>query len=344
MRIALCSSSVPFVKGGYRNIVDWLAASLREAGHTVEVLYLPENDDVDLLFSQMAAFRAIDLSMADVAICFRPQSYYIRHPRKVVWFIHHIRALYDLWGTDHAGMEPNARMLGYRDAIRQADTAALGEAEKLFANSEVTAGRLREFNGLESRVLYPPVYRPERFRFIEQNDEIVCICRIENHKRQHLLIEGLAHTESAVRLRLCGRSMDDDYVHRLHRMVAERDLGERVTIDHRWIAEEEKEDILSRCLAAAYVPLDEDSYGYPTLEAGHSAKPILTVTDAGGVLEFVQHGLSGLVASPEPAEVGAAMDRLFNARRESRRMGEGASQRIGELRISWSSTIVALLA
>ena len=57
MRIALCSSFVPFVNGGYRNIVEWLETMLLEAGHEVERIYLPEVDSPDLLFRQMAATR-----------------------------------------------------------------------------------------------------------------------------------------------------------------------------------------------------------------------------------------------------------------------------------------------
>ena len=80
MKIALCSTYVPFLYGGARNIVEWLEASLKEAGHSVERIYLPETDDPEFLFQQMAAFRWIDLSAADRIVCFRPQSLLIPHP------------------------------------------------------------------------------------------------------------------------------------------------------------------------------------------------------------------------------------------------------------------------
>ena len=344
MKIALCSTSVPFVNGGYRNIVDWLATALKAEGHAVETIYLPENDDPDLLLPQMMAFRSIDLSMADMVICFRPQAHLISHPNKVIWFIHHIRPLYDLWDTEYRGMEQSERTIGLRDTIRSIDTAALAEASKLFANSTVTAQRLLKFNGLESRVLYPPVNEPERFRFVEQNDEILCICRMEHHKRQHLLIDAMSRTRSAVRLRLCGVGSSAAYPESLEKQVAELGIGDRVTIDHRWIGEEDKQELLGRCLAMAYLPFDEDSYGYPTLEAALSSKPILTTSDAGGVLEFVEHEASGLICEPEPEALAAAMDRLFEDRAGAKRMGKGALGRISDLAINWPSTIAALLS
>ena len=43
-----------------------------------------------------------------------------------------------------------------------------------------------------------------------------------------------------------------------------------------------------------YAPYDED-YGYVTLQAFLAGKPVITTTDAGGVLEWVEDGVTGLV-------------------------------------------------
>ncbi|VTU19005.1 glycosyltransferase family 4 protein [Variovorax sp. PBL-E5] len=344
MKIALCSSFVPFVNGGYRNIVEWLEAMLLEAGHRVERVYLPEADEPELLFKQMAAYRFVDLSAADRIICFRPQSHLIPHPHKIVWFIHHLRVFYDLWDSPYRSFPDDAKYRGIRDALRAADTAALAEAQRVFSNSSVVSERLRRYNGVDSEPLFPPVYKPERFHHRSMNDEIVCICRIEHHKRQHLLIEALSQCRTPVRLRIAGRSSGPDYPQQLARQVAAHGLGDRVVLDERWISEEEKENHLADCLAAAYVPLDEDSYGYPILEAAHARKPILTTTDAGGPLEFVRHGHDGLVSDPAPDALAAAMDRLYADRAEARRMGEEANARIDALHIGWPHVLERLLA
>lgn len=344
MKIALCSTFVPFVDGGYRNIVEWLEATLLEAGHHVERIYLPEVDSPDLLFKQMAAFRFVDLSAADRVICFRPQSHLIQHPHKIVWFIHHLRAFYDLWDTEYRVFPDDTKHRGIRDALRAADTAALKEARRIFTNSNVVSQRLLRYNAIESEPLFPPVREPGRFGFRAMNDEIVCICRLEHHKRQHLLIEALGHCSTPVRLRLCGVSGEPAYADLLAKLAREHGVADRVTIEARWISETEKATYLAECLAGAYIPVDEDSYGYPTLETAHSAKPILTTTDSGGPLEFVEHERNGMVVAPLPDAIAAAMDRLYADRPGSKAMGERAQARIGELHISWEHVLERLLA
>lgn len=343
MKVALCSTFIPFVDGGARNIVEWLQVMLEEAGHEVERVYLPEVDAPPILFQQMAAFRFLDLSAADRVICFRPQSHLVRHPNKVLWFIHHLRPFYDLWGHEEYGYPDDAGTRAFRDALRTVDTAALHEARRVFTNSQVVGERLAEFNDVASEVLYPPILRPERFQFRGLNDEIVSVCRMEDHKRQHLLVEALQHCRSGVRVRLCGRG-SEDYVARLRAMAQELQVADRLRLDDAWISEEDKASILGECLASAYLPFDEDSYGYPTLEAAHSAKATLTTTDSGGVLEFVRDGVNGVVVEPDARALAAVMDRLFEDRDAAARMGAAASQTVTELGITWPHVLEKLLA
>lgn len=344
MKIALCSSFIPFLPSGARNIVEWLQAMLEKEGHQVERVYLPEVDAPDLLFQQMAAFRWIDLSAADRVICFRPQSHLIRHPHKILWFIHHLRVFYDLWDTPYRAYDDDLRHRGLRDALHRADTAALREARHVFTNSQVVSDRLRHFNGIDSEVLYPPVIGAERFHARGHNDEIVYVCRLEHHKRQHLLIEAMAHTRTPVRLRLCGASISNAYPDTLREQIAAAGLQGRVMLENRWISEQEKVDVLADCLAAAYLPLDEDSYGYPSIEASHASKALLTTSDSGGVLELVRDGDNGLVAAPTPQSLAAAMDRLYTDRQRTVAMGARALARLDELNISWSHVLKRLLA
>lgn len=344
MRIALCSTYVPFINGGARNIVEWLQAMLEREGHEVERVYLPQWDAPDLLFQQMAAFRWIDLSAADRVICFRPQAHLIDHPHKILWFIHHIRVFYDLWDSDYRGFPDDERHRGVRDALFAADDMALLEARQVFTNSKVVSARLRQFNGVDSEVLYPPVFAPERFTCRGFSDEVVYICRMEHHKRQHLLVEAMKYTRTPVRLRLCGRSSNTGYNRQLSEAIRDNALDQRVVLDDRWIPEEEKVDLLADCLAAAYLPLDEDSYGYPSIEASHASKAILTTTDSGGVLELVNDGINGLVAEPDPRALARAMDALYSDRERTRSMGEAAQARLVELNISWSHVLQRLLA
>ena len=211
MKIALCSSFVPFIRGGARNIVEWLYTKLKECGHLVEIVYLPEDDVPSLLFQQMMAFRWVDLEAADRIICFRPQSHLIPHRNKILWFIHHVRVFYDLWDSEYRGFSDDLKHRGIRDALHRVDNASLNEAKAVFTNSRVVSDRLKRFNQVDSEVLYPPIFKPEQFYCEAFNDEILCICRLEHHKRQHLLLEALSCTKTPVCLRLSGSSMSRDY-------------------------------------------------------------------------------------------------------------------------------------
>ncbi|HAV35002.1 MAG TPA: glycosyl transferase family 1 [Massilia sp.] len=343
MKIALCSTYVPFLYGGARNIVEWLQEMLEREGHQVERIYLPQVDTADRLCTQMAALRSIDLSAADRVICFRPQAHLIRHPHKILWFIHHIRVFYDMWDSPYRGFPDDASHRSVRAALLAADNAALREAKAVFTNSRVVSERLRQFNGIDSEVLYPPVFASERFHCRGFNDEIVYICRLEHHKRQHLLVEAMAHTNTPVRLRLCGASSGSEYPRELSAQIERLGLQDKVVLDVRWIAEEEKVELLADCLAAAYLPVDEDSYGYPSVEASHAAKAVLTTDDAGGVLELVSDGVNGYVLPPDPAALGAAMDRLYSDRALASRLGAAARARLDELNISWTHVLKRLL-
>lgn len=344
MKIALCSSFVPFINGGARNIVDWLQIILEEQGHQVEKIYLPQIDMPDLLFQQMMAYRWIDLEAADRLICFRPQSHLIPHHHKILWFIHHIRVFYDLWNTSYRWFPDDLKHRGIRDTLYNVDNAGLREAKAIFTNSQVISDRLKTYNKIDSEVLYPPVFQPERFYCNKPNNELVYICRMEHHKRQHLLIEAMQYTKTPVQLRLSGVSGNADYFHNLSNRITELKLNERIFLDNRWISEEEKVEQLANCLAAAYIPLDEDSYGYPSIEASHAAKPILTTSDSGGVLELVQHGINGYIAEAEPRALAEAIDKLYLDRSKTMSMGKNAADRLVDLNISWEHVLRRLLA
>ncbi len=339
MKIALISSAVPMIFGGGRFIVDWLEEALVEHGHSVEKVYLPAIDDPATLFDQMMAFRLLDLSdTADQIITFRPPAHVVPHPNKVAWFIHHIRVYYDLWETPYCPVTPNPYWDTFRKRLIRSDTETLSEARKLFTNSRVVSERLREFNGLASETLYPPVHRPERFRHDSYGDEIVCICRLEHHKRQHLLVEAMRHTRTPVKLRLCGA--ETPYTKTLRWAAA---WSSNVEIEARWISEEEKVERLASSLATVYFPVDEDSYGYPTLESAHARKGVIVARDGGGVTEFVRDGIEGFVIDPVPRAIADTFDRLWADRKLAARLGEAAHHRVAEMGIDWATVVRKLV-
>jgi glycosyltransferase involved in cell wall biosynthesis len=85
--------------------------------------------------------------------------------------------------------------------------------------------------------------------------------------------------------------------------------------------------------------VDED-YGYVTVEAFLSGKPVVTCKDSGGTLEFVEDGATGFVVDPEPQALALALNRLYLDRRLAREMGAAGRPRVAG--IGWDAVIDAL--
>ena len=141
-----------------------------------------------------------------------------------------------------------------------------------------------------------------------------------------------------------GAGSNGAYVDSLTERISANGLAERVTLERDWIPDERKVELFASALGVAYLPFDEDSYGYPTLEAFHSRRPVVTTSDSGGVLEIVEHERTGLVAEPSAASLANAFDRLYADRALAARLGAAGAEAIVERNISWAHTIERLLA
>jgi glycosyltransferase involved in cell wall biosynthesis len=345
VRVLLASSYVPFIKGGGTAIVEWLETKLLEYGHEVETVFLPFVESMDEMLDQMISYRLLDMTEgSDRMVAFRPPAYLLRHPSKYLWFIHHFRGYYDLWGTQYCGLPDNPKTRAFRQRLMDADQVGLEESARIFTNSQIVSNRLQHFNHLGSEVLYPPVLEPKQFFCDRYDPVIVCVCRMEHHKRQHLLVEAMRYTRSNARLVLAGKSHSGSYPRSLKMTILKYCLQGKVQILDRWISEEEKAQLLSTCSAAAYLPFDEDSYGYPSIEAQHAQKAVLTTTDSGGVLELVRHGVNGLICEPDPQAIARAIDELVETPGMAERMGQQGPLRMQELGIHWDRVISRLTA
>ena len=346
MKILIATSVTPFVDGGATYIVDSLSQQLEARSHEVEVLRFPVSEKYPELLDQLLAFRLLDLSQhGDRLITIRTPAHLLKHPHKVVWFIHHYRGAYDLWGTKYQGIPDTPEGVAYRDAIIAADNVGLREAAALYSNSIVVRDRLKRFNGLDAEVLYPPLSDPQRFHSGPGGDYLLYFARLTHHKRQWLAIESLRYTHSPVRLVIagCPDPGEEPYVDDMRRASEKYGLAKRVTLISQWVHESEKVNLFARCLGVIYFPFDEDSYGYPSLEAHAASKPVLTTTDSGGTGELIVNGRNGFVTPADPELIARAMDALYQDQDMARRMGEAGSERVAELGIQWDRVMARLL-
>lgn len=345
MKVAIVTNQAPFVRGGAELLSEWLADNLEQRGHEAQVIRIPFRwYPPDRILDHILAARLIRIEGVDRVVAMKFPAYFVRHHSKVLWLLHQFRQAYDLLGTEYAELADTPAGRRVRQAIVSSDTTFLPEAERIYTNSRVTAARLREFNGLDSEVLYPPLAEPQGFYSEELGDYIFAPSRITALKRQLLLVESMVHVRTGVRLVIAGPPDTRDDLLALERAIAEHEVSDKVEVHARWISEGEKRDLFARALACAYIPFDEDSYGYVTLEAYYASRPVVTTTDSGGILELVHEGETGLVAEPDAPTLGRAFDSLYEDRARAARLGEAGRLHVETLRISWDHVIERLVA
>jgi glycosyltransferase involved in cell wall biosynthesis len=273
---------------------------------------------------------------ADLVIATNFPSYFVRHPRKVVWLFHQHRIAYDAVDAPWSDFGLDEESLEAQRLLTEWDTRALGEAEALFTISGAVADRLARFNGLAGEPLYHPPPLFERLHPGDTGNYVFCPLRLEGNKRPGLLVEAMAHVSSPTRLVLAGRGTHEG---ELRRSIDALGVADRVELAG-FVPDAALIDLYADALAVVYAPFDED-YGYVTLQAFRSGKPVITTHDAGGILEWVEDGVTGFVTDPTPEAVGAAVERIANDPALAQRMGDKARARVADL--SWEPVVARLL-
>jgi glycosyltransferase involved in cell wall biosynthesis len=345
VRIAVCDIQVPLVRGGAELHSVGLVAALARRGHEAELISLPFRwYPAEELVNQMLAWRLIDVTEAagrriDRVIALRFPSYLVRHPCKVAWVVHQFRSAYELWNTEYGDLAelPDGRRV--RQLVTHVDATALAESHAVFANSHTVAARLARFNGIAATPLYHPPALAARLHCADHGAYIFSPSRLEPNKRQALLIRAMLWVRADVTCVIAGTGTQ---ARTLHDLVAAYGLERRVVLLGH-VDDAELLRLYAHAGAAFFGPYDED-YGYVTLEAMLASKPVITLTDSGGPLEFVEHGVNGLVAAPEPMAIAEAIDTLFADRNLAVRLGAAGRESIAARRISWDAVVDALTA
>lgn len=339
--VLVAATQVPFQRGGAEWHVDALAAQLVAHGFRSEIVRLPfQWDPREEVLRACLAWRLLDLTRAggvpvDLLIATRFPSYVARHPAKVVWLFHQFRQAYDLHdaGIDGFPTTPEGQAL-HRHVI-ELDTRALRECRRIFTTSRNNASRLKRYNGLSAEVLRLPLVAPESYRSEAWEDCVLSVGRLERLKRTDLLVRAARELPPKAKVVVVGEGTEREA---LEALASALGVADRVTFTG-YLDDAAVRDLYARCSAVFYAPWDED-YGLVTLEAFHSRKPVVTTTDAGGVLEFVRDGETGLVAEPDPASIASCLTRLLADKDRARQLGEAGFASVRH--IVWDEVIRAL--
>lgn len=348
MRIIIATVQVPFVRGGAEILAEGLRGALRAAGHDAEIVavpfkwYPPEKILDHILSCRLLDLTEVQGAPVDLLIGLKFPAYLIPHPNKVLWIVHQFRTAYDLWDHQFGDLIYHPDGLTVRDAIRDADQKLIPEAKAVFAISQNVASRLAEHCGIKAEPLYHPPLGAEQFYTASAQDYFFFPSRLCLPKRHKLILEALAQTQQPVCVRFSGTPDSPGFEEELRRNAKTLGVDKRVEwLGH--VTEEDKRALYANSIGVLYPPLDED-YGYVTLEAMLSSKPVITCSDSGGALEFICHEATGLVAAPEPEAIARSMDRLWINREEAAKLGAAARRSYERMNISWSNVIGKLIS
>ncbi|MBO5176673.1 MAG: glycosyltransferase family 4 protein [Lachnospiraceae bacterium] len=346
MKIAIATVQVPFITGGAEILTQMLRDELKKRGHEADIVtvpfkWYPARTIMDcMMMGRMLDLSEINGEKIDLVIAMKFPAFYVKHENKVVWLMHQHRQAYDLFGTKYGDLEHMEGGLEVREMIQVHDTKYLQEAKSIFTISDNSRDRLLKYNSLKSETLYHPPLNYEKLGFKELGDFIFYPSRIDQIKRQRVLVEAARYLKTDAKVVIAGGGSKTE-IEYLKSLISKYRLQKRVKLAG-FISEEEKIDYYAKCLGVYFGAYDED-YGYITLEGFFSKKPVIVHKDAGGPLEFIQDGVNGYVLDENPQAVAAKIDYLYKNRKVAKQMGEQGYLTLLDKNVNWNYVIDKLL-
>ena len=381
MKVAIVApSSVPFTLGGAERLWQGLTAAINDlTPHDAELLKLPSRENnLPELVAAYRDFAGLNLRHFDLVVTTKYPAWMVEHSNHVVYLQHTLRGLYDhyhLTGLPEriVGDAPDIReLLAYMKTCRARSglpefferfeelLAAHGSGDPVFAFPGPLAREIVHYldgiglapesvrrhlaisHTVASRTSYfppgvvaQPVHHPSDLTGHRCGafDYFFTASRLDAPKRVDLLIEAMRYVPTGARLRIAGTGPDSERLRAL--------AGGDPRIEFLgYVSSAELIDLYADALAVPFVPFEED-LGLITLEAMHSAKPVVTTHDAGGPTELVLDGVNGFVTPPRAPELGAALARLAHDPEAARKLGQAALCTAG--RVTWRRTVDAIV-
>lgn len=301
--------------------------------------------------------RHAEVGRVDLLVSTLPGSVAARHPRHMAMMYHHQRVFYDLADAFVEGGFVDAEIHAACVAsVREVDSRLLADVAGVLACSEEFDRRLMEFNGMSSIGIFHAGIgsRADRTsRPAGPGNGVLCVSRNEFPKRTELFAQAAAVHGRASRIIGSGgrlpwvaelaRQWDEGEADPLTQDPKETWLRQ-VPADFRGppqpsrigslelsghVSSDELDNAYAsaRCVVA---PAYREDYGLTAIEAMSHGRPVVVCSDGGGLVEFVQDGISGFVVDPAPAAIAEAVDRLASDDDLAMDMGAAALRRSRE--------------
>lgn len=319
-------------RGGAERFYAGLFDGFKEIGCIPDLISVQADEPTfEKIMENFDFSRRLDLSHHDLVISTKVPTYAVKHPNHVLYLVHTVRVFDDMF--DETFSPPTRELFSQRARLHQVDFHAISGVKARFSIGHEVAKRLYRWRGLYSEVLHPPLSFNE-FREGESGNYFFLPGRLHPWKRVDLVIEAVRRSSLPCKLLIAGTGEMEFGL----KALAAGDLRIQFLGN---ITDEELVDLYAGALAVPFVPLRED-YGYVTLEAFASGKPVLTCQDSGEPCQLVRQFDTGLVADPHPDSIAEALEWLWNNREEAARMGSNGRSLIASL--SWAKTASVLAA
>lgn len=320
------------VEGGAERFFDGLHRSLTQRGLDAELLAIPSDESTfEAIEETYLRCYDFDAHEFDGVISTKAPTYLVRHPNHVCYLVHTVRVFYDMFETTFPSAGEDLRT--QRALVHRLDSLALSppRTKRVFAIGREVADRLSRENGIEASVLHPPTGL-EDLRCGRFDDYIFLPGRLHRWKRVGLAIDAIRRTRRSLRLVIAGTGPDEP-------MLRARAAGDQRVEFLGKVPDAELIDRYANALAVVFVPVRED-YGYVTVEAYRSGKPVVTCHDSGEAARLVEHERTGLVVAPNAGALASAFERLYDDPALAQALGATASAR--ERTMQWSNVVATL--
>ncbi|MBA2654710.1 MAG: glycosyltransferase family 4 protein [Gammaproteobacteria bacterium] len=348
MKVAIVTVQVPFIRGGAELLAEACKQAMQERNINAEIVTIPFKwYPPEAILDHIKIARLMDLSEVngekiDQIICLKFPAYYCQHQHKNLWLLHQHRQAYDLYNTPYGDL--NLTKIGRKVAkkIKCLDSELLPEHRNIYTISGHIANKLKTNNNLPTNeVLYPPPMNADRFKCEQYENFVIYPSRFSNIKRQELVVKAMQWVPHKLKLILIGCNQNA-YGLYIKKLIDELNLNDKIIL-RDFVTEDEKIDLYSRCLAVYNGIYDED-YGYVTIEAFLSSKPVITHHDSGGPLEFVIDKQNGFIVDPCAPAIAEVLNQLLADKQLACDYGKQGYESLKEKNISWDYTIEKLLS
>ncbi|MDP5039019.1 MAG: glycosyltransferase, partial [Candidatus Gracilibacteria bacterium] len=160
----------------------------------------------------------------------------------------------------------------------------------ILTNSKNTQKRIKDFLGIDSKILYPPVDL-KLFKFINQKDYYLSFARLADAKRVDRIVEAFKILKDKKLVIIYGEN--DPQKEKIFNLAKDYENIKFVTLPGNIGFT----DYIGNSIATIYIPIDED-FGMSPVESMAAGKPVIGVNE-GGLKESIIHNKTGVLINKD---------------------------------------------